>query len=120
MDTENNLSALNALLTKSKGDVANLLPDEVIELQRLTSKHLADEFRSIAEKYYPKRPLITALLKEEMHRRRVSQYQLCELLGMKVEYFNKIITGRTKIGMKTANKIRRQLDIDGNYIMDIV
>ncbi|MDR3326552.1 MAG: helix-turn-helix domain-containing protein [Prevotellaceae bacterium] len=120
MDTENNLSALNALLAKSKGDVANLVSNEIIELQRLASKHLANEFRSIAEKYYPKRPLITALLKEEMHRRRVSQYQLCEILGMNAEYFNKIITGKTKIGMKTANKIRQRLGVDGNYIMDIV
>ncbi|MDR3269710.1 MAG: helix-turn-helix transcriptional regulator [Tannerella sp.] len=120
MDTQNELSALNALLTKSKGDIANLLPDEVIELQRLTSKHLANEFRSIAEKYYPKRPLITALLKEEMHRRRISQMQLCEILGMNVEYFNKVITGKTNIGLQTANKIRQRLGIDGNYIMDIV
>ncbi|MDR3245834.1 MAG: helix-turn-helix domain-containing protein [Prevotellaceae bacterium] len=120
MDTQNELSALNALLTKSNGDIANLLPDEVIELQRLTSNHLANEFRSIAEKYYPNRPLITALLKEEMRRRRILQTQLCEILGMNVEYFNKIITGRTNIGLQTANKIRKRLSIDGNYIMDIV
>jgi hypothetical protein len=35
MDTQNELSELNALLAKSKGDIAKLLPDEVIELQRL-------------------------------------------------------------------------------------
>jgi hypothetical protein len=120
MDTQNVLSALNALLAKSNGDIANLSPDEVMMLQCLTSKHLAHQFRCIAEKYYPKRPLITALLKEEMHRRRISQTQLCKILEMNTEYFNKIITGRTNIGMQTANKIRQRLGIDGNYIMDIV
>jgi hypothetical protein len=39
---------------------------------------------------------------------------------MNVEYFNKIITGKTNIGLQTANKIRQRLGIDGNYIMDIV
>jgi len=119
MYTDNNLSALNALLSKSKGDIANLLPDEVVELQQLTSKHLSREFRALAEQYYPKQKLITALLKEEMHRRRVSQSELCELLGMGVEYFNKVFNGRTNIGLQTAIRIHKRLGIDANYIMDI-
>jgi antitoxin component HigA of HigAB toxin-antitoxin module len=120
MNAENDLSALNALLAKSKGDIANLLPDEVIELQRLTSKHLSNEFRSLAAQYYPKRKLITALLLEEMHRRRISQVELCDMLGMGTEYFNKVLHGRTNIGLQTAIKIRRHLGIDANCILDIV
>jgi DNA-binding Xre family transcriptional regulator len=116
---KNVVIVLNSLLKKAAGDIENLSFDDLRDLQQFTSMRLAEEFRAIAEKYYPRRPLITALLNEEMHRRRVSQMQLADIIGIKVEYLNKLISGKTNIGMLTAEKLRTKLDIDGNYLMDI-
>ncbi len=114
----NHTTALNALLSKSEGDIANLSKEERMKLQQLCTDEIVHELNETYATLHPGVNPLIAALRDETYRGRTTQTALAKRLGISYTYYNKIVTGREHIGANVAKRIYRELGIDGNFILE--
>lgn len=117
-DRESNLAELNAILQKSAGNVANLDDEDIFELQQLCSREISSQLRETYARYYPGVNPLVALLRDETHRLRINQMGVAKHLGVSYVHYNKVVTGRGRIGIRMAKRIQKILGIDANFILE--
>ena len=90
--------------------------DELNGFILLLSHHYQD--RQILHLYslYPRRGIITALLWEFMHTRRLTRRQFAEKLGLSYYQLGALLRGKSRMSIETARRLHN-LNVDANFIL---
>lgn len=84
----------------------------------LLSVEIAREYTQEVMRFYPRRPLLGAILSDVAHRRRLTLTQLRKEIGISQPQLSQIMNGVTQPGMHTMRRLRKYLRIDGNILID--
>lgn len=99
------------------GETDPLAPAEHEELKALST--LASDYEDNVLKIYPlsePTPLVITI-EQEMHKRRLKQRDLANLLGISEARISNVLSGKSRIGISLAKRMHDKLGIDGNLIL---